>query len=560
MATINSKQLFTFTSPRTPDKMIPEISLLAANLTGKEWDSDTQKAFTQMLREADFYEGSGRKDPAFSARDRINRAPKALGFVRLKPTVSLTEAGKRYVTSRLRDEVILRQLLKFQFPSPFHKKGKGATDFNIRPYLEILRLVRSLGSLSFEELMIFGLQLTNWHLFDNIMKKILSFREEKAHSSENHKKFVKKRHLAELAITYADEIKAGKIKTRESKEKSPEKFLSTKASNARDYADAFVRYLRATGMVSVSAIGRTLTVHPDRVKEVDFILETIGRDAVYVDDNAKYQDYMADASLPRLLTDNQSELAARIREEFPDTEIDGIDDIGALKEKLASLLEARRDKMVSSQIERIKSHELYDNIQSVFERIVKNETYDAPLMLEWNTWRAMTMIDGGDIRPNLIFDDYGNPLSTALGNRPDIICDYGSFMLNVEVTLQSGFRQFESENESVLRHLGKTKRDTQKPCYALFVAPRINESSIAHFYGFYRIPIEFYGGECTVVPLPLSHFRKMLERSHQRDFCPDPDNIKGFFEKSKEIALSSSSPETWYEAILAQAERWPGPQ
>lgn len=150
MATINSKQLFTFTSPRTPDKMIPEISLLAANLTGKEWDSDTQKAFTQMLREADFYEGSGRKDPAFSARDRINRAPKALGFVRLKPTVSLTEAGKRYVTSRLRDEVILRQLLKFQFPSPFHKKGKGATDFNIRPYLEILRLVRSLGSLSFE--------------------------------------------------------------------------------------------------------------------------------------------------------------------------------------------------------------------------------------------------------------------------------------------------------------------------------------------------------------------------------------------------------------------------
>jgi len=94
MATINSKQLFTFTSPRTPDKMIPEIALLAANFSGQKWDSDTQQAFTLMLREADFYEGSGRKDPAFSARDRINRAPKALGFVRLEPTVSLTEAGK----------------------------------------------------------------------------------------------------------------------------------------------------------------------------------------------------------------------------------------------------------------------------------------------------------------------------------------------------------------------------------------------------------------------------------------------------------------------------------
>lgn len=560
MATINSKQLFTFTSPRTPDKMIPEIALLAANFSGQKWDSDTQQAFTLMLREADFYEGSGRKDPAFSARDRINRAPKALGFVRLEPTVSLTEAGKRYVTSRLRNEVILRQLLKFQFPSPFHKKRKGAADFNVRPYLEILRLVRSLGSLSFEELMIFGLQLTNWHLFDHLVKKILSFREEKAHSTENHKKFVRERHLAELAIIYADEIKSGKIKTRESKEISPEKFLNTKASNARDYADAFVRYLRATGMVSVSAIGRTLTINPDRIKEIDFILDTIGRDAIFVDDIARYQAYMADASLPRLLTDNHAELAARIRAEFPETDIDGIDGIGALKEKLASLLEARRDNIVNSQIERIKSQELYDNIQAVFDRIGKNDVYDAPLMLEWNTWRAMTMIDGGNIRPNLKFDDYGNPLSTALGNRPDIICDYGSFMLNVEVTMQRGFRQFESENESVLRHLGQTKRDTHKTSYALFVAPRINKSSIAHFFGFYRIPIEFYGGQCTVVPLPLSHFRKMLEKSHRSDFRPNPDHIKAFFEKSKEIAMSVSSPEIWYEAMLAEAERWPGRQ
>lgn len=63
------------------------------------------------------------------------------------------------------------------------------------------------------------------------------------------------------------------------------------------------------------------------------------------------------------------------------------------------------------------------------------------------------MLDGGNIKANLKFDDFGNPMSTAQGNMADIVCDYGDFGLTVEVTMQSGQRQYETEGEPVTRHL-----------------------------------------------------------------------------------------------------------
>ena len=70
-----------------------------------------------------------------------------------------------------------------------------ATTFCVKPYLEMLRLVRTMGTLKFDELRLFGMQLTNWHNFDDVVNKI-------------------------------------------------EKFLEVQSRNMRDYADACFRYLR----------------------------------------------------------------------------------------------------------------------------------------------------------------------------------------------------------------------------------------------------------------------------------------------------------------------------
>lgn len=86
VAFLKSKTLFFTTSPRTPLKMIPEIKVLYEYFEGKEWNPSTQVEFIKKLADGSDFDGKGSdKDMAFSARDRINRAPKALGFVDLKP-------------------------------------------------------------------------------------------------------------------------------------------------------------------------------------------------------------------------------------------------------------------------------------------------------------------------------------------------------------------------------------------------------------------------------------------------------------------------------------------
>lgn len=40
MARIDSRTLFLTTSPRTPNKMIPEISLLIEHFTGEKWNKE----------------------------------------------------------------------------------------------------------------------------------------------------------------------------------------------------------------------------------------------------------------------------------------------------------------------------------------------------------------------------------------------------------------------------------------------------------------------------------------------------------------------------------------
>jgi hypothetical protein len=95
-----TKALFGFTSPRTIEKIIPEIRLLIQNFGGRKWDGVVQKAFFDILFNSGFYEGDKRpENEELAARDRITRAPKALGFIDLKPTIRLTAAGEAHFSS-----------------------------------------------------------------------------------------------------------------------------------------------------------------------------------------------------------------------------------------------------------------------------------------------------------------------------------------------------------------------------------------------------------------------------------------------------------------------------
>lgn len=556
MARIDSKVIFVTTSPRTPSKMIPEIELLNRNFEGQEWNNETQISFMELLKEENFFNGEGANDPAFSARDRINRAPKSLGFVVLSPTIQLTPAGLELVNSKRKDEIFLRQLLKFQVPSPYHKPSENSADFWVKPYLELFRLIRHFGSLKFDELMIFGLQLVDFRQFDNIVAKIDTFRTAKAQYQGNAKKFKAEYLDAELRLIYNDDIIAGNTKTRQTNDASIAKFLKTKASNLRDYTDACIRYIRATGLVNISHIGKSVSIVTEKIEEVDYFLQHTNREPCFIDSESEYVNYLGNAETPSLLTDNRALLLHKIQTEFPHISIGQETSLQQLKEIFADELESRKEQIISEQVTAIKDYRLFEEINSTFDQIIDNSLYDTPLMLEWNTWRAMTMLDGGNIKANLKFDDFGNPMSTAQGNMADIVCDYGDFGLTVEVTMQGGQRQYETESEPVTRHLAKVKKETNKPAYCLFIAPKINEACIAHFYALHKMNISYYGGTSTIVPLPLSIFVKMVEDSHNADYVPEPKHIQRFFERSNELANTTTSEVEWYNGITNEALNW----
>lgn len=558
MAKIKARTLFFTTSPRTPNKMIPEIALLDELLAGNLWNTTTQEVFMSALVDSPFYESQDKpKDPALSARDRITRAPKALGFVDLKPVIALTDAGKRLVSGKRTEEVILRQLLKFQLPSPYHTAPDNGVIYWVRPYLELLRLVDTLGKVTFDEVMAFGMQLTDWHKFNDIVCKITAFRKGKAEHQGQYKRFFRQTIDGEIRLIYAQEIRSGRTATRESKDRSEAMFIETKRRNLHDYTDACFRYLRSTGLVAISYKGRSLSIMPDKQREVDYILQNIERDPVYINDVDAYKQHLFDGTAPRLLTDNSVHLMEYIMQASKYTRSElvcmSLDELKDLREKI---VEDNRNSIISAQIKELKSYAQYSEVIDTYNEIIADSLYDVPLMLEWNTWRAMTMINGGNITGNFKVDDAGQPMSTAQGNLPDIVCDYGDFDVTVEVTMQCGQRQYDTEGEPIARHLGKHKRDTNKETFCLFIAPRINPASVAHFFTLSKVNVAHYGGKATIVPLELDTFMKMIDNSYNARYVPTPEHMRDIFNFAKQAADTATDENQWYGAIQQFAQTW----
>lgn len=553
MAKVKNKALFFTTSPRSPSKMIPEIKLLSEKFSGRKWDKNSQIEFMELLAQTDFFEGGGsKKDKAFSARDRITRAPKSLGFINLKPYIELTAAGREFIFGKRPQEIFLRQLLKFQIPSPYHVPIK-TIKFFVKPYLEIMRLIRDLKGISFDELKIFGMTLTDYRNYDSVLEKIRDFRamgghyEEKAYNALNDI----------LEEIYSEEIAAGRTKTRETADASLKKFLRTKRHNVRDYADACFRYLRYTELFAISQRNRSIEVYPDKVKDLDFILETVDRNPVFISETESYKKYLFDSATPCLYSDDRANAIDSLMRisDYTKNQLAAMSVI-ELKDLRDSIVSSRRDAKIKAEVEEIKSYALYSEIVDTYNEIISDGYYDTPLMLEYNTWRAMTMLDGGEIKGNFKFDDAGQPLSTAAGNMADIECDYGDFVLAVEVTMQRGSRQYESEGEPVARHFGQIKKRTGKETYCLFIAPTVNKACLAHFFALNKMEIAYYGGRTKIIPLDLEQFMKLVDNSYNYERRPTAQELKFFLDEVIRQEENSANELEWAEKIQDCVTNW----
>ena len=169
---------------------------------------------------------------------------------------------------------------------------------------------------------------------------------------------------------------------------------------------------------------------------------------------------------------------------------------------------------------------------------------------------SATSVDYPSIKGNFNFDDAGQPLSTAAGNMPDIECDYGDFSLSVEVTLQSGQRQYESEGEPVARHYGQLKKRVGKETYCLFIAPTINAATLAHFYGLNHLSIALYGGKSKIIPLELDQFMKLIESAYNHETQPTPADIRMFLDNTLHLCNKAIDENNWKCAIQTCVDMW----
>ncbi len=552
-----SKTLFGFTSPRTLEKIIPEIDLLNQHFSGKIWSGNEplQAEFFKTLSKSNFYQGSKQtSNPALAARDRITRAPKSLGFIDLSPNIQLTEIGKVLLSKKRLDETITRQLLKFQLPSHYHTQS-SIIEFKVKPYLELLRIIFDLESISKTEIALFFTQLTHIDKYDSIIQQIKDFRENAKKFKGSRKLYVAKCFETVVMDIYADEFAAKSFKTRESKINSRKKFIQTKSSNMKDYADAFSRYIRSTELVTFQKKTFHLIISPQKYDEVKYILETVKREPQEFETLSAFKEFLFSPSSVSLLSDNQQLLIKKIKSLGYSKSL-GEQSCEELKDLLSSIQQQIKKENISKQTKALKQPSLLPEIINIFDKIKNKEIPDAPLFLEWNVWRALVMLNYAKrIEGNFISDIDGMPINYAPGQKPDIEAEYDNFGLITEVTMSSGNTQFNMEGESVPRHFGKAKEALGKDTYCLFVAPKISEGALAHYFNLNKNHTKLYGGQTKIIPLSIEQFIEFLQAGLYYKFN-NPNKLQAWLEAQWKDNQICNDEEVWSSNIASSIPKW----
>ncbi|EHT1803482.1 AlwI family type II restriction endonuclease [Staphylococcus pseudintermedius] len=560
MGKFQSRTLFFSTSPRNPE-LIPKYLKLIRNkgLEGKKYNKDLQIEFYEKISSANIAEsstGGKSKDKGFSGREKMTRAPQALGFLipRNGKPLEITEAGNLLMDEELFEDIMLHQLLKFQLPSPLHKETIGANNnlFRIKPFLEIIRLIYVLEYLTYQELSLFAITLTDYRNFNDTVKKIKEYREERSNikGSKSLKSFYTDFQTEIFSQVYEKQLNEKKFNIRENKEKNEKKFLKTKITNAKDYTDSIFRFLRATGLFVLTK-GKSMSISSERMDEVKFILENIDREIVSPNiPLTEYFEYLKNPRVPILKNDNIEVIKQEIVSKGLSS---NSKDIYELKKILNSYRVNKREEKLFEITQRLKlkNKNDIDDIIQTYLQIQNNEVPDRSAVMEWNTWRAAVMINNGDIVGNFIPDDNGYPISTAGGSKGDVVGDYGNFSILYEVTLSTGKKQYDMEGEPVPRHVGEYRKKTGKETFAFFIADKLNPESIYHFYLTTLIKSKIYDGHISVIPLNLSDFIKFFEMSIKKNL--QPDDLKDLhnysIKLSKESLINGKDEEYWYNGI-----------
>ena len=571
------------TSPRNPAKIPFELKILAPLVMawkqqGKIWNPlTTQIEFGKALRdyEADEDEEDMEESLAFQKQaDEISESNlawtararfgtfKFLGFVTVTEHgyAELTEAGQRMANTKRSDIVMLKQLIKWQYPDNQHKGTQyPETVFRIWPFVAVAQLIKELRGLTKNELALFCFVMTTMSDVNKARKAITKFRVDYANAKG---KIPKQRLIATMRLAL--------------KQQFQDQGISLPVTSFHHYADALARYMRFTGLFSIS--GNRITLTKGREAEVEEILKLKLELSLYKDRDEFYH-YYGNPDVPVLSTDHNPTILQKQIQELAAELTTLYAELGVLQqgmplespvslppllpidiEELRTLLDGLREK--KKQVElgimdiRGRGPEKLLEALNFYDDILNHQTFDAPTFLEWNTWRVFVALDGAKkIKPNLVMDENLEPVGTAGGNGPDMEVSFPDFHVVPEVTMRTGADQERYESLPVIRHVEDfIRKVTYEETYGLFVAPRIHRDTIVKFFMAWKQG-GFYGESVKIVPLTVAQFREVARSySTRRDF--QPAELLRLFEQIGETLQGARSPQQWQDEIPAAIEKW----
>lgn len=539
--TATTRAWFFPTSPRSPYKIKPELEMLK-KVEHLPWTRDAgQAAYAKLLAAASSFEGDiSAEEPTFSARDRT-RAPKILGLVEqvgrgAGATLKLTSAGNQFLELDEDEETafFLNQVSKVQFPSAQHN-ARGFSQMNCRPLTIALKIMLTVGAMTKEEFGLFVLTCIREEQVQQSIDDLFKFRKSIQEAKPGiDRKATKDRLINEkIAQVYQDDIARGNTALRE----GGSNFIATKRRTlAQDYADSSFRYLLATGLFRIDPQGRTFSIVDSKREIAETLIDDLGLGSSFEDFNPRTytQDYLGNTREPRIRVFSESFQLARL-EGLQSLRGEASDEANKQKSKLVSIPEGYNrenfiEALAADQTKRSlqdKSVQLVTNrsaitpeILETFDEIVSRESgmLDKPLFLEWNTWRAFTALnDALEVIGNFRCDTEGNPLGTASGKQADIVAEYASFWLAIEVTLQSGHKQYEAESESITRHVGSLQARIReagdmRPVFGVFIAPKVNETVLNYLMTQANMNSSIYKGPVRIAPLNLEDFKLFVAK------------------------------------------------
>lgn len=483
--------------------------------------------------------------------DKVSFEFFGFGYVDEKNLVKCTKIGYDITSNRMSSELLLKQLLKIQFPSPATKLEKNNSTY-LFPLELILHIFNNFDELNkFEVGLLFGCMSLD--KIDNTIKAIKEFRSE-------YNKLPNKLLTSDVLNIYTTIFK----KYYPSIKNSPSTYY-------KDYGDALIRALQYTGLFAQRGRGdySKLYIPKHSLTKIDMLRSKYSFIPNKEVNKSKYMEWFGDPYNIKLPWENTNErkilIADKVKEyknilkssksiysNLEALNISNIDRINELNDEkeLANIEHLVTDKLLTLN-EKIfievssKTKSVRNEIIEKFYDILKGNEDMAALWLECNTWKSLVSLHGNHfVKRNFKIEDDLTPRSFApgIGNTPDMELYLEDTIILPEVSLMTGVKQWEHEGSSVIDHVFKfIEKYPDKNVYGIFISSKIHTRTLWQFFILNKE--SWIGKKVPVIPFTIEQYIAIINHLYKNNL--NILNFKNIIEEINFQALNCSSFNAW---------------